>query len=79
MEKFTAAKATVIGVSLDSIARLDISRPIPRIAPESSPRVDEDGAIAKSYQLMVRERARRRKDTAETKSATASRSARRSS
>ena len=60
MEKFTAAKATVIGVSLDSIARLnDFSADPAYCAGKLAVASDTDGSIAKSYQLMVARRARR--------------------
>ena len=56
MDKFTAAKSTVIGVSLDSIARLnDFSADPAYCAGKLPVASDTDGAIAKSYQLMVRE------------------------
>jgi thioredoxin-dependent peroxiredoxin len=56
MEKFTAANATVIGVSLDSIERLnDFSADPAYCAGKLAVASDADGAIAKSYQLSVRE------------------------
>jgi peroxiredoxin len=56
MDKFTAAKSSVIGVSLDSIARLnDFSADPAYCAGKLPVASDADGAIAKSYQLMVRE------------------------
>src|SRR5215813_7030878 len=56
MDKFTAAKASVIGVSLDSIARLnDFSADPAYCAGKLPVASDADGAIAKSYQLKVRE------------------------
>jgi thioredoxin-dependent peroxiredoxin len=56
MEAFNAAKATVIGVSLDSIARLnDFSADPAYCAGKLAVASDADGSIAKSYQLMVRE------------------------
>jgi thioredoxin-dependent peroxiredoxin len=56
MEAFNAAKATVIGVSLDSIARLnDFSADPAYCAGKLAVASDADGSIAKSYQLMVRD------------------------
>jgi peroxiredoxin len=56
MDKFTAAKSTVIGVSLDSIARLnDFSADPAYCAGKLPVASDADGSIAKSYQLNVRE------------------------
>ena len=56
MEEFNAAKATVIGVSLDSIERLnDFSADPAYCAGKLAVASDVDGAISKSYQLMVRE------------------------
>jgi peroxiredoxin Q/BCP len=56
MEAFNAAKATVIGVSLDSIERLnDFSADPAYCAGKLAVASDADGSIAKSYQLMVRE------------------------
>jgi thioredoxin-dependent peroxiredoxin len=64
MEKFTAAKATVIGVSLDSIARLnDFSADPAYCAGKLAVASDTDGSIAKSYQLMVRDAREGAKDT----------------
>ena len=61
MEAFNAAKATVIGVSLDSIARLnDFSADPAYCAGKLAVASDADGSIAKSYQLMVRDAPRRR-------------------
>ena len=54
MDKFTAAKSTVIGVSLDSIARLnDFSADPAYCAGKLPVASDADGSIAKSYQLKV--------------------------
>ncbi len=54
MDKFNAAKSTVIGVSLDSIARLnDFSADPAYCAGKLPVASDADGAIAKSYQLKV--------------------------
>jgi len=56
MDKFTAANASVIGVSLDSIERLnDFSADPNYCAGKLAVASDADGAIAKSYQLSVRE------------------------
>ena len=56
MEAFTAAKATVIGVSLDSIQRLnDFSADPEYCAGKLAVASDSDGAIAKSFQVDVRE------------------------
>ena len=56
MDKFTAAKSTVIGVSLDSIARLnDFSADPAYCAGKLPVASDADGSIAKSYQLKVSE------------------------
>ena len=52
-EKFTAAGATIIGVSLDSIARLnDFSADPEYCAGKIAVASDVDGKIAKSYGLM---------------------------
>jgi peroxiredoxin len=56
MDKFTAANASVIGVSLDSIERLnDFSADPNYCAGKLAVASDADGSIAKSYQLSVRE------------------------
>jgi peroxiredoxin len=56
MDKFTAANASVIGVSLDSIERLnDFSADPNYCAGKLAVASDADGAIAKQYQLSVRE------------------------
>ena len=56
MDAFKAAKASVIGVSLDSIARLnDFSADPAYCAGKLPVASDADGAIAKSYQVSVRE------------------------
>jgi peroxiredoxin Q/BCP len=63
-EKFAAAGATVIGVSLDSIARLnDFSADPDYCAGKIPVASDVDGKIAKSYELAVREASAGRKDT----------------
>jgi peroxiredoxin len=56
MEKFTAAGATVIGVSLDSIDRLnDFSSDPNYCAGKVAVASDPSGSIAKSFDLMVRD------------------------
>src|SRR5690242_8590976 len=56
MEAFKAAKASVIGVSLDSIARLnDFSADPAYCAGKLPVASDADGSIAKSYGVNVRE------------------------
>jgi peroxiredoxin Q/BCP len=56
MDAFNAAKATVIGVSLDSIDRLnDFSADPNYCAGKLAVASDHDGAIAKSYELSVRD------------------------
>jgi thioredoxin-dependent peroxiredoxin len=56
MDKFNAAGSTVIGVSLDSIARLnDFSADPAYCAGKLPVASDAKGDIAKSYQLAVRE------------------------
>jgi peroxiredoxin len=56
MDAFKAAKASVIGVSLDSIARLnDFSADPAYCAGKPPVASDADGAIAKSYGVNVRE------------------------
>ena len=56
MAAFNAAKATVIGVSLDSIARLnDFSADPAYCAGKLAVASDADGSIAKSYAVSVRE------------------------
>ncbi|HUQ52524.1 MAG TPA: peroxiredoxin [Gammaproteobacteria bacterium] len=56
MDAFTAAKATVIGVSLDSIQRLnDFSADPAYCAGKLAVASDADGSIAKSYGVNVRE------------------------
>ena len=64
MDAFNAAKATVVGVSLDSIARLnDFSADPAYCAGKLAVASDADGSIAKSYQLQVREGRAGMKDT----------------
>ena len=56
MDAFKAAKASVVGVSLDSIARLnDFSADPAYCAGKLPVASDADGAIAKSYGVNVRE------------------------
>lgn len=56
MEKFEAAGASVVGVSLDSIERLNDFSADPEYCAGKLPVVsDSDGAIAKSYELQVRD------------------------
>ena len=55
MEQFNAAGAQVIGVSLDSIERLnDFSADPEYCAGKLAVASDPDGSIARSYDLMVR-------------------------
>jgi len=64
MDKFVAAGASVVGVSLDSIARLnDFSKDPEYCAGKLPVASDADGAIAKSYQLKVGEARAGMKDT----------------
>ena len=64
MEKFNAAGATVVGVSLDSIARLkDFSADPEYCAGKLPVASDAGGAIAKSFELMVAEGRAGFKDT----------------
>lgn len=64
MEKFTAAGASVIGVSLDSIERLnDFSADPEYCASKLAVASDPNGEIAKSYGLNVREAVAGKKDT----------------
>jgi peroxiredoxin len=63
-EKFAAAGASIVGVSLDSIARLnDFSADPEYCAGKIAVASDADGRIAKSYDLTVRDAAPGRKDT----------------
>jgi peroxiredoxin len=63
-DKFTAAGARVIGVSLDSIARLnDFSADPEYCAGKVAVASDADGKIAKSYDLTVKDAVPGRKDT----------------
>jgi peroxiredoxin len=55
-DKFVAAKATVVGVSLDSIERLnDFSKDPEYCAGKFPVASDADGSIAKSYDLKIKE------------------------
>ena len=63
-DKFTTAGATIVGVSLDSIARLnDFSADPEYCAGKIAVASDADGKIAKAYELNVREAAPGKKDT----------------
>ena len=62
--KFVAAGASIVGVSLDSIARLNEFSADPQsCAGKIAVASDVDGRIARAYQLAVREAAAGRKDT----------------
>lgn len=64
MDQFNAAGATVVGVSLDSIARLNEFSADPNYCAGRLPVVsDADGKIARSYDLSIREVAAGAKDT----------------
>jgi len=64
MEKFNAAGATVVGVSLDSIQRLNEFSADPEYCAGKLPVVsDADGKIAASYNLKVRDTVAGFKDT----------------
>jgi peroxiredoxin len=64
MDAFNAAKATVVGVSLDSIERLnDFSADPAYCAGKLAVASDMDGSIAQSYGLQVREGRAGMKDT----------------
>jgi thioredoxin-dependent peroxiredoxin len=55
-DKFTAAGATIIGVSLDSIQRLNDFSADPKYCAGKFPTAsDADGSIAKSYELKVQQ------------------------
>jgi len=63
-DKFVAAGATIIGVSLDSIARLnDFSADPDYCAGKIAVASDADGKIAKSFDLAVRDASVGKKDT----------------
>jgi thioredoxin-dependent peroxiredoxin len=55
-DKFTAAGATIVGVSLDSIQRLNDFSADPNFCAGKFPTAsDADGSIARSYELQVRQ------------------------
>ena len=63
-DKFLAAGATIIGVSLDSIARLNAFSADPDYCAGKIPVAsDPGGKVAKSYDLSVKEAAAGKKDT----------------
>jgi len=63
-DKFTAAGATIIGVSLDSIQRLNDFSADPNYCAGKFPTAsDSDGKISKSYELSVKEGPPGLKDT----------------
>jgi peroxiredoxin len=63
-DKFSAAGATVVGVSLDSIARLNEFSADPNYCAGKFPvAADTNGDIAKSYDLAIREITAGKKDT----------------
>jgi thioredoxin-dependent peroxiredoxin len=63
-EKFVEAGASIIGVSLDNIARLnDFSADPQYCAGKVAVASDPDGKIAKSYQLSIRDAAPGKKDS----------------
>jgi peroxiredoxin len=63
-EKFAALGASIVGVSLDSIARLnDFSKDPKYCAGKIAVASDADGSIAKSYGLVVKDASPGRKDT----------------
>jgi peroxiredoxin len=63
-DKFNAAGASIIGVSLDSIERLNEFSADPEFCAGKFPTAsDADGKIAKSFDLAVREAQAGRKDT----------------
>ena len=64
IDKFAAAGASIIGVSLDSIERLnDFSADPDYCAGKVAVASDADGTIAKSYDLAVKEAAAGKKDS----------------
>ncbi len=64
IEKFTEAGASVVGVSLDNIARLnDFSADPEYCAGKLAVASDVDGKIAKAYDLVVRDAVSGRKDS----------------
>src|SRR5450755_1053224 len=63
-DKFAAAGATIVGVSLDSISRLnDFSADPEYCAGKIAVASDADGRIAKSYNIAVRDAAPGKKDS----------------
>lgn len=63
-DKFTAAGASVVGVSLDSIKRLNDFSADPEYCAGKFPVAsDADGSIARSYELAIRAAASGKKDT----------------
>lgn len=63
-QKFAAAGATIVGVSLDSIARLNEFSADPDFcAGRITVASDADGKVAKSYQIAIRDAVPGRKDT----------------
>jgi peroxiredoxin Q/BCP len=63
-DKFAAAGASIIGVSLDSIERLNDFSADPEFCAGKFPTAsDADGKIARSYELQVREAGSGKKDT----------------
>jgi peroxiredoxin len=63
-EKFAAAGASIIGVSLDSIERLrDFSADPDYCAGKIAVASDTDGKVARSYELNIRDAVAGRKDT----------------
>jgi len=63
-EKFSAAGASIIGVSLDSITRLNDFSADPNYCAGKFPvAADADGKIAKSYDLAIKDIAPGKKDT----------------
>jgi peroxiredoxin len=63
-DKFAAAGASIVGVSLDSIARLnDFSADPDYCAGKLPVASDVDGRIAKSYDLVIRDAVAGKKDT----------------
>ena len=63
-DKFAAAGATIVGVSLDNIARLnDFSADPQYCAGKIAVASDTDGKIAKAFDLKIREAVAGRKDT----------------
>lgn len=64
VERFQSAGATIIGVSLDGIDRLNAFSADPQFcAGKIAVASDKDGSIARSYDLSIREAAPGRKDT----------------